>query len=117
MKLATPALGAIGAHDPALDQANAMIARRVRARRTSLGVTLAALATASGVDLSTLSDLEDRREGCAAADLWRIAQALGASLSELCQPAPQERRAEAYRTFGPDEHTAPPIPQDLLTRH
>jgi len=83
----------------AMDETNAAIARRVRARRRRLGVSLSALAQASGVDLAALSDLEDRQEGCSAADLWRIAQALGASLAELCAPPLAKPRSAASRTF------------------
>jgi transcriptional regulator with XRE-family HTH domain len=100
MKLAAPRLGALGAHQFAMDEANAAIADLVRARRIRLGVSLPALAKASGVELATLDDLENRREGCSAADLWRIAQALGASLADLCRPDLQSSPSDIPKTFG-----------------
>jgi len=97
-----------------LKDVNAAIAQLVRARRTSLGVSLAALAAASGVEPAALYDLEIRREGCSAADLWRIAQALGAPLSDLCQPIRPNRRSELRRTFRSAEDSMPPAP---IARH
>jgi len=99
MKLAAPRLGALRAHQFAMDEANAAIADLVRARRIRLGVSLPALARASGVELAVLDDLENRQEGCSAADLWRIAQALGASLAELCRPDVQPSHGDIPKTF------------------
>ena len=114
MKLAVPRPGTLRAHDLALDEANAAIGRSVRARRTSLGVSLAALASASGVDLAALNGLEVHQQGCSAADLWRIAQALGASLSDICQPGRPEPSRHLCRTFGSAEGALAPAP---VARH
>lgn len=56
----------------------------MRARRAGLGISLADLADASGVSLSALDVLEGQGGGCSAVDLWRVAQALDISISELC---------------------------------
>jgi len=110
MTLALPRPGPLRAHELALDEANAAIARSVRARRTSLGVSLAALASASGVDLAALHGLEVHQQGCSAADLWRIAQALGASLSDICQPSRPELGRDLCRTFGSAKGSMAPAP-------
>jgi transcriptional regulator with XRE-family HTH domain len=65
---------------------NGVIARRVKAERERLGMSLAALAEASGVALSTVDSLEHRRAGCSARELWKISLALDISISELCEP-------------------------------
>jgi hypothetical protein len=76
---------------------NGVIARRVEAERTKLGLSLRALAQASGVALSTLESLELRRTGCSAIQLWRISLALGVSISALCEPGPDRAPFEALR--------------------
>jgi transcriptional regulator with XRE-family HTH domain len=87
---------------------NGLIALRVRARRKSLGLSLETLASVSGVDVPTLQRLEQRCAGCPAVDLWRIAEALGVSISELCFPV-KAGLAAFPRSFAPpgeptDEH-------------
>ena len=65
---------------------NGVIARRVKAQRAKLGMSLAELAETSGVRLSKLDGLEHRRTGCSAIELWKISLALDVSISELCEP-------------------------------
>ena len=74
---------------------NGVIARRVRAQRAKLGMSLAELAEASGVRLSRLDGLEHRRTGCSAIELWKISLALGVSISELCEPGRDRAPMEA----------------------
>jgi transcriptional regulator with XRE-family HTH domain len=71
----------------------------VRAQRGRLGISLAALSSASGVSFSTLERLEQGRGGCSAVDLWRIAQALGSSISDLCGPSRIAQAAPPPRSF------------------
>lgn len=95
-----------GAHPTSFDDTGAAIARLVKARRTRLGLSIADLAAATGLAPAALADLEARQEDCSAADLWRIARAFGASMSELCPPAPTQNRPVAARSFaGPDPAT------------
>src|SRR3569623_2005468 len=121
MKLAAPRVGALGAHQSAMDEANAAIAHLVKARRTRLGVSLPALARASGVELAALHGLENRQEGCSAADLWRIAQALGASLAELCRPDVQPSPGDIPKTFASTRRSqagaAPARPAGRIALH
>jgi transcriptional regulator with XRE-family HTH domain len=65
---------------------NGVLARRVKAERERLGMSLATLAKVSGVALATVESLEQRRAGCSAMELWRISLALDISISELCEP-------------------------------
>jgi transcriptional regulator with XRE-family HTH domain len=74
---------------------NGVIARRVKAQRGKLGMSLAELAAASGVRLSKLDGLEHRRTGCSAIELWKISLALDVSISELCEPGRDRAPVEA----------------------
>ena len=104
---------------------NHVIARRLAQHRVSLGMSLAELARASGVPAATLERVERQGLGCSAADLWRVAQVLDVSISELCgapaaAPAPpllrafnENRRLElpirfAERCRAPADHDASP---------
>jgi transcriptional regulator with XRE-family HTH domain len=80
---------------------NGCIALRVRARRKALGLSLEALADVSGVGLPILDRLERRGSGCPAVDLWRIAETLGVSITELCLPAPTAPSPLPTRSFAP----------------
>lgn len=78
---------------------NGVIARRVRAQRGQLGMSLDELAQASGVALSTLNNLELRRAGCSAVELWKISLTLGVPISELCTPSPDRNPLERLYSF------------------
>jgi transcriptional regulator with XRE-family HTH domain len=65
------------------DEVNARIAAQVRARRRELGLSLAALAAASGVSRSALSLIERGRSSPTAVVLDRIAAGLGVPLESL----------------------------------
>ncbi|HEX4711044.1 helix-turn-helix transcriptional regulator [Phenylobacterium sp.] len=89
--------------DPDINEA---IAKLVEGRRIHLGMSRAELALASGVSFSTLDRLERQHRGCSAADLWRIAQVLGVSMTELCGSAtgasspPSSFKTEGDPDFG-----------------
>ncbi len=82
---------------------NSVIAKLVRTQRGRLGISLAALAKASGVPLSTVEGLELGTDGCSAVDLWRIARALEAPISELCGPNRLARVTPPPRSFGAED--------------
>jgi len=95
---------------------NGVLARRVRAQRGKLGMSLAELAQASGVALSALNGLEDRRAGCSAIELWKISLALDVPISELCAPSPDRSPLEQLcslmrrRPRGPASDTVATVP-------
>lgn len=91
---------------------NGVIARRVKAERTKLGLSLHALADTSGVALSTLESLELNRAGCSAIELWRISLALGVSISALCEPGEDRAPFEALRRIW-DRRTTPSGPKQV----
>lgn len=99
---------------------NSVIAKLVQTQRERLGVSLADLSSSSGVRFSTLERLEQGRAGCSAVDLWRIAQALEASISDLCGPGLAAQAARPPRSFAaqptsdPDGGRVPerPLPDD-----
>jgi transcriptional regulator with XRE-family HTH domain len=66
---------------------NGVIARRVRAQRGKVGMSLAELAAISGVAASTLANLESQQAGCSAVELWKISLALDIPVSDLCTPS------------------------------
>ncbi|MGL4241980.1 MAG: helix-turn-helix domain-containing protein [Beijerinckiaceae bacterium] len=68
------------ASDPAFDQ---RIARRVRAERQALGLTLEALAERSGVSRAMISKVERGEASPTAVLLARLSNALGVTLSTL----------------------------------
>src|SRR5689334_17524825 len=69
------------------------IARRLQAVRRARGLSLAALAAASGVSKAMLSRVERAECSATAALLGRVASGLGVPLSELLLPsAPAPRR-------------------------
>jgi transcriptional regulator with XRE-family HTH domain len=88
----------------------------VRTERGRLGISLADLSSSSGVSFSTLERLEQGRGGCSAVDLWRIAQALDASISDLCGPSLVAQAARPPRSFAaqptsdPDDGRVPEQP-------
>jgi transcriptional regulator with XRE-family HTH domain len=92
--------------DPTL-ATNNVIAKLVKARRGRLGISLLDLADASGVSLSTLDRLEHRRGGCSAVDLWRIAQALDVSISDLCATVPAAPALAPPRSFRTEDPSRP----------
>lgn len=65
---------------------------RLRDRRQAKGLTLEALATASGVSRSMLSQVERGEANPTFATLWQLTQALDVSLDDLvaAEPAPEE---------------------------
>jgi transcriptional regulator with XRE-family HTH domain len=65
------------------DEVNARIAAQVRTRRRELGLSLAALAAATGVSRSALSLIERGRSSPTAVVLDRIAAGLGVPLESL----------------------------------
>jgi len=86
---------------------NGVIARRVKAQRAKLGMSLAELAQASGVRPSKLDGLEHHRIGCSAIELWKISLALGVSISDLCEPGRDRAPIEALnRIRGASRSTA-----------
>lgn len=82
---------------------NGVIAKLVQTQRERLGISLAALAKASGVPLSTVEGLELGADGCSAVDLWRIARALEAPISELCGPNRLARITPSPRSFAAED--------------
>jgi transcriptional regulator with XRE-family HTH domain len=66
---------------------NGVIARRVKAQRGKVGMSLAELAAISGVAASTLANLEGLHAGCSAVELWKISLALDIPVSDLCTPS------------------------------
>ncbi|MGH6964862.1 MAG: helix-turn-helix domain-containing protein, partial [Phenylobacterium sp.] len=93
-------VGKLGRDPDELTRAvNGVIARRVRAQRGKLGMSLAELAQASGVALSTLNSLEERRAGCSAIELWKLSLALDVPIAELCAPSPDRSPLERLYSF------------------
>jgi transcriptional regulator with XRE-family HTH domain len=62
-------------------------------------MSLAELAEGSGVALSTLNNLELRRAGCSAVELWKISLTLDVPISELCAPSPDRNPLERLYSF------------------
>jgi len=74
------------------DNATALVARNVRARREQLRLTLRALAARSGVSASMLSDLERGTKSPTVSTLSAIAGALEVPLAALVDEAPAQAR-------------------------
>ncbi len=70
------------------------IAGRIRSHRLDVGLSIAELADASGMCSETLERVEERREDCAASDLWLIAQALDVPISDFWPPALKKAPSE-----------------------
>jgi transcriptional regulator with XRE-family HTH domain len=62
-------------------------------------MTLAELAAASGVALSTLTNLEHQQTGCSAVELWKISLALDVPISDLCSPSRDNGPLERLYSF------------------
>lgn len=82
------------------------IGPQIRSRRQELGMTLEALAAASGVSATMLSEVERAVKNPTVRLAWQIARALDCSLTELLeQPPPPVRivRAAERRTLADPE--------------
>jgi transcriptional regulator with XRE-family HTH domain len=76
---------------------SAEVGRRVRARRTDLGLQQADLAERARLSPSYISRLESGQAGERLGDLVKIARALGMKLSELAGETDEEFAAEVRR--------------------
>jgi transcriptional regulator with XRE-family HTH domain len=89
------------------NELDAAIGQRVQSLRQARGLSLAALALASGVSKAMLSRVENAQSSATAALLGRVAAGLGVPLSQLllvAEPAPQRlhRHAEQALWRDPD---------------
>ena len=74
----------------ASEPVDSRVRRRLRELRTERGLTLEAVATRAGLDVSTLSRLESGKRRLALDHLPGLAEALGVSTDELLRPQPEE---------------------------
>jgi predicted transcriptional regulator/DNA-binding Xre family transcriptional regulator len=88
----SPAADAL-APDPADELDPLLIGRRIRARRTEQGMSLAELAAAVDRAPSQLSVIENGKRELRLGELRRIARALGVGVEDLLDPEPPTRRA------------------------
>ena len=80
------------------NELDAAIARRVQSLRQARGLSLAALAQASGVSKAMLSRVENAQSSATAALLGRVAAGLGVPLSQLLLPPEPEQQRLHRRT-------------------
>ncbi|EDM77700.1 transcriptional regulator, XRE family with cupin sensor [Plesiocystis pacifica SIR-1] len=85
-------------HDP-----SSSIGKNIRSRRQALGLSLDALAQASGVSSTMLSEVERARKNPTVKLAYQIARALGCSLTDLLEDSPAVEvsivRADQRRTL------------------
>ncbi|MFF9352190.1 helix-turn-helix domain-containing protein [Streptomyces sp. NPDC014734] len=74
----------------------------IRRRRRSLGLTLAAVATRSGLSVPFLSQIENERARPSATSLRRVAEALETTTARLRAAADSARAVDVVRAAGGD---------------
>ena len=99
------------------------IGRNIRTRRQSLGLSLDALASASGVSSTMLSEVERARKNPTVKLAYQIARALGCTLTDLLESRPPtpvavtraaERRTLVEPNTGVERHA---LASSLLDQH
>lgn len=90
-----------------MDEKEALrVGAAIRRRRRSLGLTLAAVATRSGLSVPFLSQIENERARPSAQSLDRVARALETTTARLRAAADSARAVEVVRAAGGHEDPA-----------
>jgi len=97
-----------------LTAGTALVARNLRRLRNTSGLSLAALAAASGVAKGTISELERGRGNPTVETLFALAYALEATLADLVSDPPQD---EAQVVRAVDRPFVPGSPLDARLLH
>jgi transcriptional regulator with XRE-family HTH domain len=75
---------------------------RISEARTRLGLSQRLLARRAGLSLATLNRIEAGVCAATMCEMWRVASALGTSVTSLCAERPLAARVQfAHRTTGP----------------
>lgn len=86
---------------PSIDPLHQQLCERIKSARSGLGWTLQQLAAASGVSPSMISQIERGLANPTLAVAYRLANALGLSLSDLVGSSEPENRVEVIRANDP----------------